>query len=368
MSRGQNRLRALVGALLSGVGKPRGDARPANPARILVLHELLLGDTLMLAPLLAALRRRYASAEIFVTANPAYAPLFSGQPYGVRVLPFTERDPNALASLAPASDCALAIVPGENRLAIVARAAGARWVVALAGGKPAWRDRAVDELVGLPSKPMALADLFVRLAGYGDEDAAGLRYAPGDWPAPDCAPFDKPTGPYAVLHVGAGSPLRLWKPDRWRSVARALANHGIEVVWTAGPREVGLVREIDPDARFRSLAGKLDLAQLWHLLGGARQAVTLDTGIAHMAKLTATPVAALYGPGSAVLFGKGRYWENNAFTEVTVRDFPCRDQRHLFKRELDWVRRCNRTPAECPRARCMDAIAPEQVLAALQVE
>lgn len=333
-----------------------------------MLHDLLLGDTLMLAPLLAALRQRHPSADLLIAANPAYAALFDGRPFGARVLPFTESQSNGLAALAPAQDCDIAILPGENRLAISARAVGAKWVVGFAAGKPAWRDRAVDELIPLPSSPMALADLFALLAGLGDESGIGLRYAAGDWPAPPFSPFDKPAPAYAVLHVGAGSPLRLWEAEKWRSVAGALGARGIGAVWTSGKDESHLVEAIDPDSRYLSYAGRLDLPQLWHLLAGARLAVTLDTGISHLAKLTRTPVAALYGPGSAMLFGRGKFWEENEFLEVTIADFPCRDQRHIFKRDLPWVRRCNRTAEGCPRARCMEAISAEQVIAALQVE
>ncbi len=368
MARGANRLRALAGAVANAVRRAQHAARPLDPGKILVLHELLLGDTLMLAPLLAALRRRYPRADILVAAHPAYSSLFSEKPYGVRVLPFSERQPNCLAALASAKGCDIAILPGENRLGVAARAVGARWIVGFAGGKPAWRDRAVDELVPLPSTPTALADMFMLLAGLPDGEAAQLRYEAGDWAAPAFSPFDKPAGPYAVLHVGAGSPLRLWEPKKWRSVAKALAGQGLSVVWTSGRDETGLVSAIDPDSQYLSYAGRLDLPQLWHLIEGARLAITLDTGIAHMAKLTRTPVAALFGPGSAILFGKGRFWEDGDFIEATIADFPCRDQRHVFQRDIAWVRRCNRTLAECPRARCMEAITSEQVMAALQVE
>lgn len=368
MARAMNRVRAMGGAMVNAVRKPGRGARPLAPAKILVLHELLLGDTLMLAPLLAALRYRYPHSEIFVASNPAYAALFSARPYGAKALPYSERERDALAALAPAADCDLAILPGENRHALVARAIGARWLVGFAAGKPAWRDRIVDELVDLPTVPMALADMFTLLAGPDADEGRHLRYAEGDWPAPAFSPFEMPDAPYAVLHVGAGSPLRLWGPEKWRAVAAALVAKGLGVVWTSGKHETGLVRAIDPDASYHSRAGQLDLPQLWHLLAGAQLAVTLDTGIAHMAKLTSTPVTALFGPGSAVLFGKGRFWIDNEFREVTIPAFPCRDQRHVFKRDVSWIRRCNRTAVECPRARCMEAITPEQVIAALQVE
>ena len=359
--RGANRLRALAAAALRSIRRGQPRAEPAKPAKILVLHELLLGDTLMLAPLLAALRARHTAAEIFLSVSPAYAPLFAGRPYGVRALPYSEREPDALASLAQARDCDLVILPGENRYAVLARALGAKWVVAFAGGKPAWKDRAVDQLVPMPATPTALADIFALLAG----PPADLRYSAADWPAPSCAPFDAPALPYAVLHVGAGSPLRLWEPHKWRALADALAASGLQVAWCGGPHESALVRAIDPGGLYPSYAGRLDLAQLWHLLAGARAAVTLDSGVAHLAKLTGTPAAVLFGPGSAVLFGKGRFWREHPMQAVAAADVPCRDQRHLFRRELDWVRRCNRGAAECPRARCMEAILPEQVLAAL---
>jgi ADP-heptose:LPS heptosyltransferase len=367
MPRGVNRLRALAGALASALAGPRASSRPQRPQKILVLHELLLGDTLMLAPLLAALRGHYPEAELFVTASPSFAGLFGGKPYGAKVLPYSERQPDALKCLASASGCDLAVLPGDNRHAIAARAIGAKWVVGFAGGRPAWRNRAVDELVALPSEPMALADMFARLSGLEFAAIDALRYKRGDWPAPDFAPFDRPPAPYAVLHVGAGSPLRLWEAEKWRVVAEALARSGVGVAWSAGKQETALVSEIDPHGAYQSFAGRLELAQLWHLLAGARMAVTLDTGIAHMAKLTCTPVAALFGPGSAVLFGKGRFWGTNEFAEITVRRFPCRDQTHLFKRHIDWVQRCQRAIPECPRARCMEAIDPEQVIAALKV-
>ena len=56
-SRALSRARTLFRAALDSL-RPRLRARPEHPQTILVLHELLLGDTLMLAPLLAALRDR----------------------------------------------------------------------------------------------------------------------------------------------------------------------------------------------------------------------------------------------------------------------------------------------------------------------
>jgi len=357
-SRFTSRLRALTRVALSSLAR-RAKTRPEHPARILVLHELLLGDTLMLAPLLARLRARHLEATIYVTARQAALPLFSGAPYGVRALPFSERDPHALDALAPAQGCDLALVPGDNRYALTARALGARWVVALADAR-ARKNRFVDEQAAWPETPTDLAEIFASLAGPD----LGEHHRPGDWPAPPPAAFDAPAVPYALLHVGASTPLKHWPAERWAQLAAALEADGMQVVLSAGPGEGAAIDAIDPGSRYRRYAGTLDLAQLWSLVQHAALFATLDTGVAHIAKLTGTPTVCLYGPSSAQLVGRGRFFADAPFVEVTVDAFHCRDQRLLFKREIAWVRRCGRTLAECPRPACMEAIALERVLAA----
>ena len=102
-------------------------------------------------------------------------------------------------------------------------------------------------------------------------------------------------------------------------------------------------------------------AQLWHLVAGASLLVAPDTGVAHLGRVVGTPTVALFGPGSATISGAGEFWRDAPYRAVTVTPFACRDQRVLFKRELDWVRRCGRTLAQCPHPRCMDAIDSDAV-------
>ena len=66
------------------------------------------------------------------------------------------------------------------------------------------------------------------------------------------------------------------------------------------------------------------------------------------------------------LFGPGEFWRDVPYRAVTLEDFPCRDQRRLFKREIQWIRRCQRTPAECAEPRCMQGIGVAPVLRAAE--
>jgi ADP-heptose:LPS heptosyltransferase len=162
--------------------------------------------------------------------------------------------------------------------------------------------------------------------------------------------------------VGASTPLKFWLPERWMALANHLQGLGLEVVWSGGPGEEGFVQACDPEGRYRSFAGRLDLAQLWRLVQGAALLVAPDTGVAHLGRATWTPTVALFGPGSAPLAGKGDFWRDTPWTALTEDPFPCRDQRLVFGRNLDWVRRCGRTPAQCAVPRCMHAIGLDRVL------
>ncbi len=349
---------ALLLLRLGGVFSRR---RPAAPRRVLVLHHLLLGDTLMLTPLLAKLRAAHPDGEIVLTLPKAISPLYAGRPYGVTPVAWDPRDVAALWRLVVRwpRGFDLAVVPGDSRWSWLARALGARWVVAHAGDRPAWKNWMVDEAIQYPGAPAAWGDMVAALVEGPPPEAYGRL----DWPAPPAREFERPAGRYAVLHVGAGNPLRLWPAENWRAVAAWLSERGIEPVWSGGPREDAIVAAVDPAGRHRSYAGRLDLAQLWRLFAGAALVVSPDTGVAHLARVVGAPTLALFGPGSAVVFGKGEFWRDSPYVALTIDPFPCRDQTVLFKREIAWLRHCRRRPGECAQPRCMQALLPDAVIA-----
>jgi len=334
-------------------------APPAEPRRILIAHHLLLGDTLMLTALVAKLAERHPGADLAMTVPRASAPLYATRPYGLRAIAWDRRDPPRTLFEEPPFD--LAFVPGDNGYAWLAAAMRARWIVALAGDRPSYRNWPVDRLVPYPDAPAAWSDIVAALA----DGPPPAPYAPARWPAGPAAPFEAPAGRYAILHVGASTPLKHWAPDRWRAIAGRLAARGLEPVWSAGRGEDALVRACDPAAERRSYAGDLDLPQMRALLDRAALLVSPDTGIAHLARVAGTPSVTLYGPGSATITGPGRFYAAMPWRGVTVDPFPCRDQRVLFRREIAWVRRCGRSTAECPHPRCMDAIDVDAVDAAI---
>lgn len=325
---------------------------PTDPKRILVVHHLLLGDTLMLTPLLAKLRQQYPSAEIIMTAPKASAPLYATRPYGVTVIAYDPRDIATLKTLRNYRGFDLAIVPGDNRFSWLALALGAKWIIAFADDIPKYKNWPVDQLIPYPSVPAAWGDMVAGLI----PGSSPQSYQAKQWAQPPHEPFTLPQSPYCVLHLGASSKLKLWENEKWLALVAQLEKLGYQIVWSVGKNEKHLVEAIDTQHRYKSYAGTLDLPQLWQLLKNAVLLVCPDTGVAHLGRIVDVPTVTLFGPGSALICGTGEFWRNSTYRPVTVENFPCRDQTILFRRQLPWVQRCGRSTDECSRPLCMEAI------------
>ena len=372
---------------LASLAKPR--ARAGEPVRrILIAHYLLLGDTILLAPLLKKLAMLYPQAERVVLTRPAVAPLFERRPYGAIAMPFNRRDAASRRSVIDSGPYDLAIVPDDNRYAWLARAAGARRVIGFANDKPAWKNVMLDRAVPYPDRTGAWADIAARCliddradalvdALVDDASIAAVEgFRAGEWPAPDAMrlepSLDQLAQPCAVLHVGASTPLKQWPAERWRALADRLIADGLHIVWSGGAGERSVVDAVGMRVGVHTgetdLVGRLDLPQLWQLLARARLLVCPDTGIAHLARIVGVPTVALFGPGSSVIHGAGVFWADAPFRAITVVDFFCRDQHTLYRRDVAWVRRCGRRfdpdalpsgrsdPSACGEALCMKAL------------
>jgi len=346
---------ALAWQCLAGLFASRGANRPIR--RVLIAHHLLLGDTLMLTALIAKLRERYPVAEIVMTCPKPFATLYAQRPYDLTVVPYDPKEVATFIALWHMRGFNLAIIPADNRYSWLARALGSQHVVAFGDDVPKYKNWLVDDARKYPSQAMAYGDIAALLV----DGPPPRRFKSDDWPAPPHAPYAAPPQPYCVLHLGASTPLKFWPQENWRALALWLRQQGCEVVWSAGARETDLVRAVDPQGEFPSLAGQLDIAQLWQLLANSLLLVCPDTGVAHLGRITNTPTVALFGPGSSIICGAGDFWRDSPYRAVSI-DIACRDQARYFRRPVLWLRRCGRTyPAQCDRPRCMEGVTLEAV-------
>ncbi|WP_174874766.1 glycosyltransferase family 9 protein [Vogesella oryzae] len=336
----------------------------AEMRRIVVLHQFLLGDALMATSLLAKLRQQHPAAEILLACPPLQAEMYAAQPYGVRTIPWSPRDFSAIWRLCTLGRVDWALLMGENRLSFLARAMGARWVSGFAGETPAYKNWLLDEAVPYASEPEAWSDTAARLV----PGPAPAPFALADWPLPQVALPDLPAR-FVLLHVGASSATRYWPAANWTALAQHLRARGLAIVWSCGPGEQHLLPAGGIQENDVVLAGSLRLPQLRAVMAQAAVNVCPDTGVAHLAKTTGRPLVMLFGPGAEVLFGPGQFFGAAPFAGVGPVWFPCRNQRSIHHREVDWVLRCGRrfgdAPPACKRPLCMEAIQSDAVAAAV---
>ena len=361
--RGLTRLIIILSAILRSLFF--WNIKKRNPKKILIAHDLLLGDTLLLAPLMKRIHEKYPNTQKYVLAKPIFIPLYINTPYGFKALSYNPKSFLSLWGLWCRGPYDLTFIAGDNRYSWLARAIGSNWNVGIGGDIPPWKNWMLDEMKSFDLTPASWADMMGRLV----DGKNPKPYQKNEWSRPEIKklllPFDG-SKRYIVCHLGASNSLKFWQASSWQVLINNLRKQNYEVVLSVGPNEEYLINQIDPDYQYHHVPGTYSLIEMWALVEQAKLIISVDTGIAHFAKLAGTPIVTLFGPGSPESHGVGGFWKTLLNSEVTMSDFTCRNQNILFRRKVDWVKRCGRSVYECktPGA-CMEVITPQQVLNAL---
>lgn len=357
------RLIVITAALTRKVFSHR--SKTDSPKRIILVHRFLLGDTILMAPLMKRISEVFPQTIKLVLCTRSQLPLFEGHPYDFKPVPYDPKRFEDLKALWKLGKFDIAYVLGDNRYSWLAMALRSKWICGFAEDRPVWKNWMIDESVPFENAETTWADMAARLVDGKNPSLFG----DGEWSEPCTMPLRHglpPAQTYVLCHLGASSRLKFWPASNWALVISALASRGLKAVLTVGPHEHVLLEEVDPQRQHFHVAGDASLREMWQLVRDARILISPDTGIAHLGKLTGTPTICLFGPGSVEIHGKGEFWKNSEFHGLTVRPFACRDQKILFRRRVEWVERCGRSEQQCqtPGA-CMAAITPEMVLDAI---
>ena len=357
--RGLIRLIIILSAILQSLFF--WNIKKREPKKILIAHDLLLGDTLLLAPLMKRIHEKYPHAQKYVLAKPIFVPLYTNTPYGFKALSYNPKSFLSLWRIFYAGPYDLSFIAGDNRYSWLARAIGSKWIIGIADDKPKWKNWMLDETKLFDLKPSTWADMMGRLVDGKDPKP----YIKNEWShlkIKKLSSFNT-SKPYIVCHLGASNKLKFWPSESWQALIDNLKKQNYQIVLSVGPKEEYLIKELDSGSECHHVLGTYSLTEMWNLIEGAKLLISVDTGIAHIAKLTSTPIVTLFGPGSPVSHGSGNFWKFHPHEDVTKPFFPCRDQKVLFRRDVSWVERCGRSVGECktPGA-CMEAITSKQVL------
>lgn len=383
---GKGVLRAIMGvvggmAALPQLTAARPKLSPAtlHPRRIAIIRTDLLGDVVMMLPMIHALRLAYPHAEIDLVVTPANVAMLLDQPGidHVRVCD-PERWMGSIA--APESRAKLRASIRELRAAhydlaisvcgewasIVARLSGARRRVGFAGeAYPGFLTDAV------PGRRFTLGLHEVEHCLALAERAGATIPAPG---SPDRLPrlhVDPlaqtrmrallaeygvvPERPIVALHAGSGNgQAKRWPLPYWARLADGLvAEDDVAVVLIGAPNDAplaqGVLGRMHHPAGAIDLTGQTSLPELAALLAHCAVVVSGDSGPMHVAEAVGARLVVLHGPTNPK--ESGPYDPAATVIKQHLACQPCYD---------------SRATAECRFGNplCMKGIMPAEVLAA----
>lgn len=298
--------------------------------KILALQLKRIGDAILTAPALAALRLAQPDARITLAVHASCAPLLemipaasAGVVFGPArgwtpwqqaltggfdaVLDFTGTDRSAAA-------CALTRAPLRATFT---------WVK-----KSRVRALAYHRFIDSPVREFHTEDHYrhlLRALDVPDARTTGRRpvnsaasLAGGQWcdstaEAPPAltlpasalaeAASHLTASEFAVLHPGSARPEKYWRPERWAEVAAHLhRTYRLPLVFTGGQdrdeqTHLAAIRAALPkDAAAIDLSGRMGLGGFAAVLARARLVVSCDTAAVHFAATFRRPQIALFGP------------------------------------------------------------------------
>jgi lipopolysaccharide heptosyltransferase II len=277
-----------------GITLPAGFAPGGlKPFRVLIRSSNWLGDAVLSAPAVRAIKAGRPDARITILAPAKLADFWTSM---------------------DEVDEVMGIGPGEGLLAVVRRIRRVAFDVAFVfpnsvrggleawlGGVPRrigyrrpWRGRAINAVVADPPLGPMIHEVhhYLEMARF-----AGARITPQLLDAP---PRSVPQGPVRLgLVPGAEyGPAKRWMPESFAAVARRIREEaGVEwrIFGMEGDRPAAEFIAAGLDGNCENLAGQTTLAQLIERLRECRLLLTNDTGAMHLAAHLGVPVIAVFG-------------------------------------------------------------------------
>ncbi|HEX4086629.1 MAG TPA: lipopolysaccharide heptosyltransferase II [Chthoniobacteraceae bacterium] len=326
-----------------GVALPRGfSAGQLKPFRILIRSANWLGDAVMSAPAVRAIKNGRPDAHVTILTPAKLADFWKTMPEVDDVIPIAPRDSVFTVGRKIRNRFDVAFVfPNSPRSGLEVRLGG---IPRRIGYRRPWRKFTINASVADPSPgPMRHeAHQYLRLAHYAGANTKGMLSMQAARPAvPETAPLG--------LAPGAEyGPAKRWLPENFAAVARRVNEQtgrrwhifGVKADRPAADAIAGQL-----DGQCDNLAGGTTLAQLIERLRECSLVLTNDTGTMHLAAHLGVPVLAIFGSTEHILTGP--MGKNSRVLRHHVSCSPC------FLRE-------------CPLDfRCMKSVTVEEVTAAV---
>ena len=328
---------------------PRDGSRtdPSRFRKVLLIRLRRIGDIILTTPAVRALRTALPRAELVYVVEEPYRKLVEGNPDIDRIIAVpkgaSRREFLALArALRKEGFDAVIDFHGGPRAFLLALLSGAK---VKAGYDVKYRGFLYDVRVPRAPKQGRIHSVanhvnLVRALGVAVGEMPGLVLPRGQ-----VSTFQL-SGPYIVLHIGAGNRFRYWGTDNLVRLVRLLGETpGTRVALIGGAEDKAAEAEILGRAPGTlSYVGALDLAGTAELIRQATVFVGPDSGPMHIAAAVGTPIVAWFGPTLPANFAP---WKPAGGARIIEKDLDCRP--------------CKQRTCVHGDFRCLQLITPEEV-------
>ena len=268
--------------------------------RVLCLQLKRIGDAILTAPALAALREAHPRARLTLVLHGPSGGLGPAFAAADEVIVYAPGRANLglWGRVVSGGWSACYDFTGTDRSAVMARMSRADRVVGYRRfvEKRAWRAHGYTELSDASVRDLHTVDFHLALTGRPSPATTGFEL-----PQSGVEPvYGLPAGDFAVVHPGTARREKFWPAERWAEVIRHLP---IPVVLTGAsdPEEWehldAIRRALGSRAeRVTDLTGRLTLLQLAAVIAQSRLVLSVDSAAMHLAAMARRPQVALFGP------------------------------------------------------------------------
>lgn len=335
--------------LILAMPAPAAYGAEKKPCAILLIRPGGIGDAVLLAPAIEALKKKFPKAELTILAEKRNAGGFALIPAVDQVLRY-DVPREFLAAFRLKSDLVIDTEQYHRLSAVVARLTGAPTLIGFGTNE---RARLFHHAIPYSQDDYEAASFFGLLVPLGLRPPTSTDTPFLSVPALAqakakqlLAPFSG--HPFVVLFPGASIPERHWGTDRFGQVAVRLAEQGFGIVVVGGKDDTASGAKIITASGGLNLAGQTSLAETAAIIERAALLISGDSGVLHLGVGLGTPTVSLFGPGIA-------------------KKWAPRGPQHRVLNHLLPCSPCTKFgyTQKCPHnTECMQKITPEEVLQA----